>query len=426
MTHIKTVSTLDLVECLSIAMDLVNPAVSNHQRRVGYIAYQLAREIGINGDELCDILIAGLLHDCGALSMRKRELTLAFDYDDARDSSFNHAEAGYQLLKKFRPFSRVARYVRHHHPFSGRETETAVFHHDIFNSHIIHLADRVDALIIKGENVLLQTQGIVSKITSKKAVLFAPSLVEAFAGLAAKESFWLDIENLNTGAIFSCSTGFGSLKLDADNMLNMVALFGHIIDFRSRFTATHSCGVAACAESLGRLADFSENDCFSLKMAGHLHDLGKLVVPKEILEKPGRLTEDEYAIIRTHSYYTYKILKKFRDLDTVSQWAAYHHERLDGKGYPFHLGEDEIPMGARVMGVADVFTAITEDRPYRLGMDTKESVKVLTKMARNKALDADIVDLLTKNIDEVVQTLKATQEKALLEYQEFEASLSSQ
>lgn len=424
MNNIKLVSTLDLVECLSFAMDLTSPLIANHQRRVGYIAYQLGREIGLPDEEQNDLLIAGLLHDCGALSMLKRELTLRFDFDDVTLSTFDHAEAGYQLIKKFQPFAQVARYIRYHHlPWArGAGTSKAADAVPI-HSHIIHLADRVDVLIGKGEHILLQSGQILKKISRKSDSLFAAHLVEALQSLAGKESFWLDIETLNSGVVFSGYTNFSHLKLDAANFMNMVALFGYIIDFRSRFTATHSSGVAATGEALGRLAGFSADDCFFLKMAGYLHDLGKLVVPNEILEKPGKLTPEEFAVIRSHTYYTYKILKKFRDLDEVSQWAAYHHERIDGKGYPFHLAGEELCLGARIMAVVDVFTAIAEDRPYRAGMNKERAVVILREMAVNHALDAELVDLLVHNLDEVNEIRIAAQARAQKDYQDFERSL---
>jgi len=159
-----------------------------------------------------------------------------------------------------------------------------------------------------------------------------------------------------------------------------------------------------------------------MKIAGNLHDLGKLAVPVEILEKPGALTAAEFNIVKAHTYYTYKVLRNFRDMENIREWAAYHHERLDGNGYPFHLQAAELSLGARVMAVADVFTAITEDRPYRAGMAPDRASQVLVDMAANKALDGDVVQLLLDNFADVNQLRVLAQTASREEYQAFRES----
>jgi len=156
-----------------------------------------------------------------------------------------------------------------------------------------------------------------------------------------------------------------------------------------------------------------------MKVAGHLHDLGKLAVPAEILEKPAKLTEEEFDIIKSHTFYTYSILETISDLDVINAWASFHHERLDGKGYPFrHKGED-LSLGSRIMAVADVFTAITEDRPYRKGMTSDRALQVLQQMAANSALDSGIVSLLTLHYNEIDSMRIDAQTAAMEEYQQF-------
>ena len=199
----------------------------------------------------------------------------------------------------------------------------------------------------------------------------------------------------------------------------MSKLFSYIIDFRSRFTATHSSGVAASSEALSRLVGFSERECRMMRIAGHLHDLGKLAVPAEILEKPAKLTEDEFNIIRSHTFYTYRILEPIGDLDVINTWGSFHHERLDGSGYPFHHKAQDLSLGSRIMAVADVFTAITEDRPYRKEMPSERALQVLQQMADSSALDSNIVSLLRVHFDEINSSRIAAQAGASKEYQEF-------
>jgi HD-GYP domain-containing protein (c-di-GMP phosphodiesterase class II) len=138
-----------------------------------------------------------------------------------------------------------------------------------------------------------------------------------------------------------------------------------------------------------------------MRIAGFLHDLGKLAVPTEILEKPGKLTPEEFTVIRSHTYYTYRILDTLDDFDTINTWGAFHHERLNGKGYPFHHTGDVLSLGSRIMCVADVFTAITENRPYRAGMSLSDALTVLRTMAGSNSLDPEIVSLLTNNTSDI-------------------------
>lgn len=420
----KIISILDLVECLSTAMDYISPSMCHHQRRVGYIAQNLAEMTDIPIYDQKNVLIAGFLHDCGALSLFEREEALNFDKSD--DFSFlrKHAEAGYQLLRKFSPFKDIAHYVRfHHHPWNNGKGMEHNGEEVSICSQLLHLADRIDILINKNHFILLQSEEIIKKINAYSGKLFAPLLVEAFTSLAEKESFWLEIDSIRSGSLWSSYSGLGHIKGDKESLLSMTKLFSHIIDFRSRFTATHSSGVSKCAATLAGLTGMDEDECLMMEIAGNLHDLGKLAVPKEILEKAGKLSKQEFSIIKAHTYYTYKTLKKFRDFDTISRWAANHHERLDGKGYPFHLTAKDLTHGCRIMAVADIFTAITEDRPYRKGMDDQAAIKILQNLVRDNAIDGDIVDILVKNFAECSQVRNTAQQKALKEYLEFEKSI---
>ena len=420
-----SISTLELVECLSTAMDLISPALANHQRRVAFIALRLAEQMELPEEERKEALIAGLLHDSGALSMPDRAITLNFELRSSDSfSPQQHAVAGYHLIRKFRPFAHVSQVIRYHHlPWEDGDGAYSDGEEVPLGAHLIHLADRIDVLVNDKTNILLQRENVLEVVKRNKGGMFHPQLIEAFEELARKEAFWLDIVSVSLGAGVVSDSGFAHEKLDSDDLLDMTELFGHIIDFRSQFTATHSSGVSTCAASLARLAGFSEADCMMMKIAGNLHDLGKLAVPVDILEKPGALTAAEFNVVKAHTYYTYRVLRNFRDMESIREWAAYHHERLDGNGYPFHLRGDQLSLGARVMAVADVFTAITEDRPYRAGMPAERASRVLVDMAANKALDSDVVQLLLDNFTEVNQLRVLAQTACRDDYQQFRADL---
>lgn len=417
----KKISIFDIVGCLSTAMDLISPVMVNHQRRVGYIAQRIAGEAGLSKDQKNNVLVAGFLHDCGALSLEERFMTLRFEGSLNTSALLLHAEAGYRLLKKFRPFAEVAEYIRFHHiPWAGGAGQEFDKEPVPIGSHILHLADRVEILIDQQGHILQQAKSIVERIEKSSGPLFAPHLIEAFKSLADKESFWLDIKSLNCESAWTGHLGlFGPIRIDHETLRELTAIFSRIIDFRSRFTATHSSGVAACAVHLAGLLGMPDNERVMMHIAGSFHDLGKLAVPKEILEKPDRLTDQEFCIIKAHPYYTQNILNRFKDLSTISAWASEHHERIDGKGYPHHLQSDKITLGSRIMAVADVFTAITEDRPYRKGMENRQVIKVLNNLASDHALDGDIVNTLLANFMEINIVRLEAQTNTLKEYREF-------
>lgn len=411
---------LDLVTCLSTAMDLVSPAVVNHHKRVAYIALNIAAELGLSTEEQNNLLLAGLLHDSGALSLKDRLDTLHFELEfEARDPH-DHAYLGYLLLKRFEPLSNVALLVRYHHVFWNEGSSPEVEEGQVpIGSHVLHLADRVAILINRQKEILGQVKGICQRIEKHSGKMFAPHLVEVFKSLVSKEYFWLDTVSPSLSPIFSRRLGIPTIELGLEGLLNLGKLFCQIIDFRSRFTATHSSGVTASAEALARLAGFSERECRTMKIAGYLHDLGKLAVPAEILEKPAKLTDDEFNIIKCHTFHTYRILETISDLDVINTWASFHHERLDGKGYPFHHRGEDLSLGSRIMAVADVFTAITENRPYRKGMASDRALQILRQMVEDSKLDLNVVSILSRHFDEVNSIRRAAQETASKEYKQF-------
>lgn len=406
----------DMILCLSNAIDLVSPAVVDHHKRVAYIASVISEEFAVSRDEQTEVMMAGALHDIGAFSLRERLDTLNFEMT----SPHRHGEAGYLLLKTFRPFSRAAVMIRYHHvPWNeGRGAESRG-NQVPTGSHILHLADRVDVLTGRDREVLGKVSGICERIEKESGKHFMPELVEVFLNAARKESFWLDIVFPSISQVLARRARAATIELDMEGLLGLAKLFSLIIDFRSRFTAVHSSGVAATASSLAGFCGFSDEDCRLMSIAGFLHDLGKLSVPAEILESPGRLGEEDFRIIKGHTFYTCRILETIADLDVITAWASFHHERLEGKGYPFHYGGKELSFGSRIMSVADVFTAITEDRPYRKGMTQEEAFKVLEEMTEASTLDSEIVSILKQHYDKINATRNAAQAAAYQEYEEY-------
>lgn len=402
--------------CLSNAMDLISPAVVDHHKRVAYIASSISDEMGLSEEIRKDLVLAGILHDIGAISLKDRLDALYFETDFANP----HAELGYRLIKTFDIFSNIAPMVRYHHlPWDNGNGSYFMGEQIPLASHILHLADRVAVLPNAKEEILKQSKKICKKITQGVGDKFVPELIDIFSSLSKRESFWFDVVSSSISQILAKSTKTEMIELNLEELLSLARLFGKIIDFRSRFTASQSSGVAATSEGLAILSGMKEQDQRLMKIAGYLHDLGKLAIPSEILEKPGKLTTEENNTIKRHAYYTYRIIETVKGLDVINTWASFHHERPDSRGYPFkHRGEN-LPLGSRIMAVADVFTAITEDRPYRLGMSKENALRTLQQMAGDFALDPDIVSVLEQNYDEINAIRITAQSEESREYEEF-------
>lgn len=411
------VSLHELVKCLSDAVDLVSPVVSNHHRQVGYIAYALGEQAGFRPEECSEMYLAGSLHDIGALSFQERLEALDFEVREAH----RHARVAYRLMLGFPPLSDVAEMVKHHH-LHWAEREEVKFSSDrnYMGSQVLHLADRIAVLVNRDKDILEQVPSIVEKIEKQSGKMFMPELVASFKELSAKEYFWFDLVSLGHYFSLPVRMRLPQVNLDLDETLELADMFRRVIDFRSSFTATHSTGVAVTAQKLAELVGFSSRECTLMLIAGYLHDLGKLAVPPEILEKPGKLNEQEFNVIRSHVFYSYRLMGNMEDLETINTWSSLHHERLDGKGYPFHFRKEELSLGSRIMAVSDVFTALTEERPYREGMPGEKALRILQDMAAQSALDASLVDLLGNHRDRLNRARQEAQQASREDYQQLE------
>jgi HD-GYP domain-containing protein (c-di-GMP phosphodiesterase class II) len=242
--------------------------------------------------------------------------------------------------------------------------------------------------------------------------MFRRDLVDAFTAISSRESFWFGITADDLESSLRRRLSSGETPLSVDDILCLGEIATRIIDYKSAFTATHSRGVAATAATLSRIQGFDDDESRVMHFAGLLHDIGKLAVPSEIIEKQASLTDGETNRMRSHAYYTWKAFERFRGMDETRAWAAYHHEHLDGSGYPFHLKGEQLSVGSRILAVADIYTALTEDRPYRPGMDPEDAVGLLRTMVQKRFLDAAIVSTLSDNVRAVDSTRGAAQEEA--------------
>ncbi len=403
----------DLLVCITKAVDLISPEVTDHHQQVAYLSYHVADALGLSIEEKQILVVSALLHDVGAIALRDD-----LDFVEEEHSNINdHAFLGARLVADFPILADVSAVIKFHHIPWNNGAGTAFLGETVPRfSHIIHLADRIAVLIKRDVCILSQIQFMKEYVKKRRGTLFAPDLVDAFLQICDREALWLDLTYQPSVTNITDGLALDAVKLTLDEVVDLTQIFARIIDFRSSFTAMHSAGVAAAAVKLAELSGLSEDECKMMHIAGNLHDIGKLAIPREILEKQGSLEPSEYDIIRSHSFYTYRLLKPICGFETITQWAAYHHEKLNGRGYPFHLKAHGLSLGSRIMAVADIFTAITENRPYRAGMPKEQALSVLKRMAETGGISPDIYALLGKHYEAVTHVRKRAAEQTVDRY----------
>lgn len=412
---------LDLARTLASIADLVHPALAEHHRITSYVAGRIGEELGLSQESLHNLKLAAMVHDIGALTLSERIASLTLDFEDDE-----HAIPGSILLNDYAPFGVAANIVRYHHTQweHGAGTHDSLGNEIPLESRLVFLADRIAVAAAGAGEPLGKGDAVRNIITPMSGEYFWLEAVDAFNAVAVEEAFWFDIEYIKQGRepMMKATINYdeiesGPVTFTPESFERFARSAAQIIDFKSHFTSTHSAGVAAVAEALGRKLGCDEETAYKLRVGGLLHDVGKLAVPAEILEKNGSLTPTERNVIEAHAYFSLRVLEglaKYQDLT----FAAHHHEKLSGSGYPLHLEGTLLSYKARIMAIADVFTALSEDRPYRKGLG-RESIDIMQSMIEGKHLDGEIASALFESIDELNVIRQSAQDRAHDEFTHF-------
>ena len=183
------------------------------------------------------------------------------------------------------------------------------------------------------------------------------------------------------------------------------------MDAKDENTSQHSVRVSEYSVLIAKRLGYNEEQCETLRKTALLHDIGKIGIPDRVLNKPSRLDDEEYEIMKSHVVKGAEILKKFTLIDNVQEGALYHHERYDGKGYVHGLKGEEIPLNARIIGIADAFDAMTANRVYRKKLDFDFVLGELKK-GRGTQFDPKLVDIMLALIEEGVIDVSRLYEEA--------------
>jgi len=229
---------------------------------------------------------------------------------------------------------------------------------------------------------------------ARRGTWFDPMLVEIAEGLEAELTRLVGTDDWGLQhAVSQVEPGDAMLLAGPGALDRIASAFAQVVDAKSPYTAHHSRRVTEFVVKMADHMCLPAGEIVDLQRAALLHDLGKLSVPNSVLDKPGPLTPAEWETMRLHPYYTQRILDRVRAFQSLAFVASSHHERLDGRGYFRGLRGPQVPFGARILAVADVYEALTSERPYRPALAPEEALATMDR-DRGTALAGDCLEAL--------------------------------
>jgi HD-GYP domain-containing protein (c-di-GMP phosphodiesterase class II) len=231
--------------------------------------------------------------------------------------------------------------------------------------------------------------------TRRSGRWFDPDLVEALHAFRDDHEFWASLQEPD---LTRWEPEDQVLTVDADREIQIATAFAGIVDAKSPWTYFHSDRTSLIATNVGAALGLDADDLADLRRVGLLHDIGKLAVSNRILDKPGPLTDAEYERVKEHPLFTQWVLERVPCFEALAPLASAHHERLDGSGYPRGLTAYELTLPMRVLAIADVYEALTAERPYRPALAEDEALEIIGADVPSR-LDADAYGALQTVID---------------------------
>lgn len=372
-----------LLNSLSYALDISENRYYGHSRRTAYIAYHIALNMGLEHEDIMDIYYASLIHDIGMAGHMSSFSVMDIHYKE--NLKKEHCSFGYKILKKLPLNQEIKEYILYHHEEWDGTGPFGLKGHEIpLASQIIHLADYFELFFIRkfDFNTDSYDKGVFDKwLNSHSNTMFNNDICHTLKDLMSKEKFWLDLQPQNINSVLNIIEPNADTILDIHGLHSISEAFSMLIDAKSKFTYEHSKGVSNYASNFAAYLGYNPLMVEKLAIAANLHDIGKFIVPLDILEKPKKLSSQEFLTMKSHVYYTKLILRQIEGLEDIAEWAGNHHEKLNGKGYPEKLDENSLTKEDQIIAFADIYQALIEDRPYRKGLSPKEAINIMEGMA---------------------------------------------
>lgn len=387
------IDLIKFAEQLSKAVDIAEKALLNiepyHGVRIAIMVNAFANANNYDKRIVNHLTLAALLHDLALSEYLSDELSSNETPKEINMRS--HCEVGEEMLEKLPFYKDVKDSVKYHHERAdGLGAYNLLAKDTPFYAQLIHLADAIDVRFKLYDANEKQFSEIKDWVNYNEETIFSKECVDLF-----NKTFSFKILNsLNNNC---CQNTLEKIlpsnieDVSTDVLREMSSIFADITDYKSHFTWRHSMGIAEKAEIMGRFYGYTKEESDKLFVSGALHDIGKLLISDNILEKPGKLTSEEYKEIQNHALGTYDLLHKIYGMEDICRWASLHHEKLDGSGYPFGYKSDQLDKNSRLLACLDIYQALVEDRPYKSGMSHADAISILNKMGDAHQLDEKII-----------------------------------
>lgn len=401
-SHIS-INLAQLLFSASMALDAVEHevlgAIQNHSRRVAYISVLIGQEVGFSKEELVAIASYASLHD-NALTeyiTEQRRLGNTKPINEIRDGLDYHCIIGEKNLSAFPfPFKEKNVILYHHENFDGSGVFGVKGGNIPFMARILRLIDHTDVLFQLSTLTPEKIKKLKLHLEKNADILYDKSLCSVFARILDRPSLDKELSDHHIKHSLENVVPTYMTVFSYSELINISSLFSHIIDYKSPFTLNHSAGIAAKTKRMAEYYDFPTTLADKIYIAAFLHDIGKLATPDSLLEKPGKLTAEEFTIVKQHVVWTHKILREVDNFYDIERWASGHHERLDGSGYFRGCIGVEQDFCTRLLACIDIYQALVEDRPYRSGMEMDQALSILKTQADQGKLDKQIVSDIAK------------------------------
>lgn len=368
-----------------------------HCKRIAALSITLGKALGLSADELIDLAAFSILHDNALTQVNQEEIEYK-KYNNGEGYSQHDFNMRRCIIgesnTKYMPFRTNNRDVilLHHENADGSGPQGRTHDRTPIKAQIIHLADNLD------NNFDLTTSSrdthgaIIYYVKSNAGTLFSREISDCFCKyIKAKHLNYITLPNIDN--YLQKATKHFNDEYSPQEVFNLATLIAMIIDFKSHYTCKHSSGVAVNCRKMANFYKFPEEKITRFYLAGALHDVGKLMIPNEILQKPERLNDSEYETMKMHANYTFEILKHLnKSMQDITIWASHHHEKLNGSGYPLGLNADQLSMEERLMTCCDIYQALTEERAYKTGFSHEKAIEIMRDMVIKGELDHSIVN----------------------------------
>lgn len=383
------VTLKQVIAIIHKTINSVDTRLLNHGERVAYIMLNLLKEEGnYEYEDILRICAVSTFHDIGAYKVTERDKLTQVDIV----SPYKHAVYGSLFIKYFSPLSDLYNIVMTHH-FSLKCYKTKNIEIISKEGLLLHFVDYVD-------RIYLNKDFSFEKLLKHSDENFLKEHVDLFIKAEKKYNF---MSKISDGSYAEELYNFFDTKtLSREDVVAYGKMLAYSIDFRSEATVKHTITVEAISYQIAKLYGLSDKKLTIIKIAAVLHDIGKIGVPVEILEKPGKLTEEEFEIIKSHAIIGYNILSGL-GIDDIRDIGTMHHEKLDGAGYPFGLKGDQLTKEMRIIAIADIVSALIGIRSYKDSFNKEKITKILSDMVNYNKIDREITKLFIDNYDYVIE-----------------------